>query len=167
MRCTCVILVCLSSMEGVRPEPRQGFPMDPYGMFPTQRVYVKGEWLRNFQEQLRRRRRDRGRSTEEPSPEVAAAENAHRLCRGKCVVDLLRSNLCPRTDPSFFPTLSVTGLLRCASRFQLSESYAGRPVQTLSECRCDALLPAWTHHQHQAETSESLSGVLRWYLLLS
>ncbi|CBZ51148.1 conserved hypothetical protein [Neospora caninum Liverpool] len=65
-------------MEGVRPEPRQGYPTEAYGMFPSQRIYVTGEWLDNFQQQLqtRQERRERQGAAEE------ASIGAHRLCRG-------------------------------------------------------------------------------------
>nr|PIM03664.1 hypothetical protein TGCOUG_234560 [Toxoplasma gondii COUG] len=65
-------------MEGVRPDPRQGYPTEAYGLFPSQRIYVTGEWLRDFQEQLqtRQERRERAGEAEEDTVE------AHRLCRG-------------------------------------------------------------------------------------
>ncbi|KEP67209.1 UNVERIFIED_CONTAM: hypothetical protein HHA_234560 [Hammondia hammondi] len=65
-------------MEGVRPDPRQGYPTEAYGLFPSQRIYVTGEWLRDFQDQLqtRQERRERAGETEEDTVE------AHRLCRG-------------------------------------------------------------------------------------
>ncbi|PHJ17532.1 hypothetical protein CSUI_008647, partial [Cystoisospora suis] len=115
-------------MEGVRPEPRQGFPVDPYGMFPSQRVYVKGEWLRNFQEQLRQHRRERGGpSADEPSAEVAAAENAHRLCRGFVKSFAVRN-------------VKVNWLLDAYESWSADPSY---PVATsqASEHDCSELLP--------------------------
>ncbi|PFH35799.1 hypothetical protein BESB_054500 [Besnoitia besnoiti] len=109
-------------MEGVRPEPRQGYPIETYGMYPSQRVYVTGEWLRGFQQQLQARQRRNLRAQNEEE-----SAGASRLCRGVVKSFAVRS-------------VKVNWLL------ENSESWASAPpahpvASQASEHDCSELLP--------------------------